>query len=90
MRVRKGFIYILLTAAAISLAPCHAAQAAEPDREELNLMQAANEMRASGRVQLNFKDVEIVKFLRFMSELAYRARSPSCRRRPSRSTRRAR
>ena len=69
MRVRKGFIYILLTAAAISLSPCHAAQAAEPDREELNLMQAANEMRASGRVQLNFKDVEIVKFLRFMSEL---------------------
>lgn len=69
MRVRKGFIYILLTAAAISLAPCHAAHAAEPDREELNLMQAANEMRASGRVQLNFKDVEIVKFLRFMSEL---------------------
>ena len=69
MRVRKGFIYILLTAAAISLAPCHAARAAEPDREELNLMQAANEMRASGRVQLNFKDVEIVKFLRFMSEL---------------------
>lgn len=69
MRVRKGFIYILLTAAAISLSPCHAARAAEPDREELNLMQAANEMRASGRVQLNFKDVEIVKFLRFMSEL---------------------
>lgn len=69
MRVRKGFIYILLTAAAISLSPCHAAHAAEPDREELNLMQAANEMRASGRVQLNFKDVEIVKFLRFMSEL---------------------
>ncbi len=69
MRVRKGFIYILLTAAAISLAPCHEARAAEPDREELNLMQAANEMRASGRVQLNFKDVEIVKFLRFMSEL---------------------
>lgn len=69
MRVRKGFIYILLTAAAISLSPCHAARSAEPDREELNLMQAANEMRASGRVQLNFKDVEIVKFLRFMSEL---------------------
>ena len=69
MRVRKGFIYILLTAAAISLSPCHAARAAEPDREELNLMQAANEMRASGRVQLNFKDVEIVQFLRFMSEL---------------------
>ena len=69
MRVRKGFIYILLTAAAISLSPCHVARAAEPDREELNLMQAANEMRASGRVQLNFKDVEIVKFLRFMSEL---------------------
>ena len=69
MRVRKGFIYILLAAAAISLSACHAARAAEPDQEELNLMQAANEMRASGRVQLNFKDVDIVKFLRFMSEL---------------------
>ena len=76
MRVRKGFIYILLAAAAISLSACPAARAAEPDQEELNLMQAANEMRASGRVQLNFKDVE--------------ARSPSCRRRPSLSTRRAR
>ena len=69
MRVRKGFIYILLAAAAISLSACPAARAAEPDQEELNLMQAANEMRASGRVQLNFKDVDIVKFLRFMSEL---------------------
>lgn len=39
------------------------------DKEELNLIQAANEMRASGRVQLNFKDVEIAKFIRFMSEL---------------------
>ena len=69
MRIRKGFIYILLAAAAISLSSCHAARAAEPDQEELNLMQAANEMRASGRVQLNFKDVNITKFLRFMSEL---------------------
>lgn len=69
MRIRKGFIYILLAAAAISLSPCHAAGAAEPDQEELNLMQAANEMRATGRVQLNFKDVDITKFLRFMSEL---------------------
>ena len=69
MRIRKGFIYILLAAAAISLSPCHAARAAEPDQEELNLMQAANEMRATGRVQLNFKDVDITKFLRFMSEL---------------------
>lgn len=69
MRIRKGFIYILLAAAAISLSPCHAARAADPDQEELNLMQAANEMRATGRVQLNFKDVDITKFLRFMSEL---------------------
>ena len=69
MRIRKGFIYILLAAAAISLSPCHGARAAEPDQEELNLMRAANEMRATGRVQLNFKDVDITKFLRFMSEL---------------------
>lgn len=69
MRVRKRLLYILFAAAALSLAACPAARAAEPDQEELNLMKAANEMRASGRVQLNFKDVEIVKFLRFMSEL---------------------
>ena len=43
--------------------------AAEPDQEELNLIKAAQEMRAAGRVQLNFKDLDMAKFIRFMSEL---------------------
>lgn len=39
------------------------------DQEEENLVQAAHQMRASGRIQLNFKDLEMAKFIRFMSEL---------------------
>ncbi|WP_029165314.1 type II secretion system secretin GspD [Aminiphilus circumscriptus] len=38
-------------------------------QDELNLVEAARMMRESGRVQFNFKDLELVKFLRFMSEL---------------------
>ena len=55
-------------AASISLSAC-ALPAAEPDQEEQNLITAAREMRAAGRVQLNFKDLEMAKFIRFMSEL---------------------
>lgn len=68
MRISRSIVYILL-AAMIAIGPCSPIYAAEPDQEELNLIKAAEEMRASGRVQLNFKDVDIVKFLRFMSEL---------------------
>jgi len=38
-------------------------------QDELNLVEAARMMRESGRVQFNFKDLDLVKFLRFMSEL---------------------
>ncbi|MEG1912634.1 MAG: type II secretion system secretin GspD [Cloacibacillus sp.] len=68
MRVKRGFFYILLTAAVISVSVCTVC-AAEPDMEEQNLIKAAKEMRADGRVQLNFKDLELAKFIRFMSEL---------------------
>lgn len=68
MRISRSIVYMLL-AAMIVIGPCSPVYAAEPDQEELNLIKAAEEMRASGRVQLNFKDVDIVKFLRFMSEL---------------------
>ena len=37
--------------------------------DERNLVQAARAMRSTGKVQLNFKDLEIAKFIRFMSEL---------------------
>lgn len=69
MQGKKRLFCILFIAAAIAVAACQTARAEEPDQEELNLIQAAAEMRASGRVQLNFKDVEISKFIRFMSEL---------------------
>lgn len=44
---------------------------AEPSKvdEEQNLVTAAHEMKETGRIQLNFKDLEIAKFIRFMSEL---------------------
>ncbi|MDL2297551.1 type II secretion system secretin GspD [Synergistaceae bacterium OttesenSCG-928-D05] len=59
-------ILMLLFAASVSAFPVWAADA---DMEEQNLIEAAREMRQTGRIQLNFKDLEIAKFLRFMSEL---------------------
>lgn len=64
----KKTVICALFAASISLSAC-ALPAAEPDQEEQNLITAAREMRAAGRVQLNFKDMEMAKFIRFMSEL---------------------
>ena len=37
--------------------------------EENNLLEAAQEMRRAGLVQFNFKDMDLVRFMRFMSEL---------------------
>ncbi|MBQ3455147.1 MAG: hypothetical protein IJG36_01800, partial [Synergistaceae bacterium] len=37
--------------------------------EERNLMDAAEAMRRSGLVQFNFKDMDLVRFMRFMSEI---------------------
>ncbi len=42
---------------------------AQDTSDEQNLLQAAGMMRESGRVQFNFSDIDIVKFIRFMSEL---------------------
>ena len=43
--------------------------AAGGDSEEKDLIVAAQAMRKAGLVQFNFKDMELVKFVRFMSEL---------------------
>lgn len=68
IRMKKNMLCAVLAAAAVFIAAC--ASAAEvPDQEEQNLVTAARGMRASGRVQLNFKDLEMAKFIRFMSEL---------------------
>ncbi|MEA4881047.1 MAG: type II secretion system protein GspD, partial [Synergistaceae bacterium] len=51
------------------------APAAEPPAETLAsedesaLIESARRMRASGNVQFNFQDVDMVKFIRFMAEL---------------------
>lgn len=37
--------------------------------EEHNLIEAAQQMRRSGLVQFNFKDMDLVRFMRFMSEV---------------------
>ncbi|MBR0232947.1 MAG: type II secretion system secretin GspD [Synergistaceae bacterium] len=37
--------------------------------EEKNLAEAAKAMKASGLVQFNFKDMDLVRFVRFMSEI---------------------
>lgn len=42
---------------------------AKPDDDEFALLESARLMRASGNVQFNFQDVDMVKFVRFMAEL---------------------
>ena len=69
MRANKKLIYILLTAIIISFGGCALAASPEDAQEEQNLVEAARTMRGSGRIQLNFKDLEMAKFIRFMSEL---------------------
>jgi len=59
------FMIILLSSAEV-----RAAEPAAPSGgDEQNLVTAARAMRASGRVQFNFKDLEMAQFIRFMSEL---------------------
>ncbi len=51
-------------------APAQAATGGEMSEEdEKTLMDAAQAMRRSGLVQFNFKDMDLVRFMRFMSEI---------------------
>ncbi len=69
---RGAFFFIFLWVACLS-APIYAAEpaveAVEEEQSEQNLIAAAAAMRESGRVQFNFKDLEMIQFIRFMSEL---------------------
>lgn len=61
---------IALLAAAVEAAETGMPAAGElGDQSEQNLVAAARAMRASGRVQFNFKDLEMAQFIHFMSEL---------------------
>jgi general secretion pathway protein D len=66
------FFFIIFTAALFTPAVSFAAEPAaapDPEQNERNLIAAAKAMRSSGKVQFNFKDLEMIQFIRFMSEL---------------------
>lgn len=81
MEKRKGLSFLILLAAIVSVfssaglsiaadaAPTPAVPAENPAQEEPALIEAALKMRRAGVVQFNFSNIDIVKFIRFMSEL---------------------
>lgn len=61
---------IIFTVLFIAAAPSLSEETDEEDEQsEQNLVAAAQMMRKSKRVQFNFKDLEMIQFIRFMSEL---------------------
>ncbi|MDR1885479.1 MAG: type II secretion system protein GspD, partial [Synergistaceae bacterium] len=74
MNLKKIAVFILpflfvASFATVLWAADPAATAEENPNDEQNLIKAAKAMRSTGRVQFNFKDLEIILFVRFMSEL---------------------
>ena len=71
-----AFVLLLSCAGAAGAAPANgngaAIPAAESDYDEQSLIKAAQQMRRAGIVQFNFTDIDMVKFVRFMSELLQR------------------
>lgn len=63
----KKIIAVLLAVAVLTGVSTTAIYAA--DQEEQNLVVAAKQMRANGRVQMNFNELEVSKFIHFMSEV---------------------
>ena len=68
-----GVILVFISGAAAAQAPSAPAgngeTGAKPADDEHALLESARLMRASGNVQFNFQDVDMVKFIRFMAEL---------------------
>jgi general secretion pathway protein D len=62
------FCFIFASGAAAA-APEEYEDEDSPELTEQNLVDAAREMRAAGEFQLNVKDLDIIQFIRFMSEL---------------------
>lgn len=63
----KKIIAVVLAAAVFTAIPAVVIHAA--DQEEQNLVTAAKQMRENGRVQMNFSELEVSKFIHFMSEV---------------------
>jgi general secretion pathway protein D len=79
MQRRSAIFFTLITAFIFTIfffaTACSAAEAGGTDdeitleRTERDLSDAAREMRAAGEFQLNVRDLDIIQFIRFMSEL---------------------
>ncbi len=70
IRTKKLFVFYLFAFILLCSQPLWAAATEGGDpSDEQNLVLAAQAMRQAGRVQLNFKDLEMAKFIRFMAEL---------------------
>ncbi|MDR2780064.1 MAG: type II secretion system secretin GspD [Synergistaceae bacterium] len=74
MRKLLCLIFLMLSIYAVTgenIAFAAEAQQSQQDTEqaERDLVTAARSMRASGKVQFNFRDLDIIQFIRFMSEL---------------------
>ena len=71
----KTCITVIIITLCLSFAMGAQGASAPPDQSEMTaeqeqaLMDAAKTMRASGLVQFNFKDMDLVRFMRFMSEI---------------------
>ncbi len=63
-RKKERFYYFFLYCS--PLQPGAMAQTQDQD-DEFALIESAKRMRASGNVQFNFQDVDMVKFIRFMA-----------------------
>ncbi|MDR3332236.1 MAG: type II secretion system secretin GspD [Synergistaceae bacterium] len=70
MTYKRVLSLVLLVFFLMSISTAFSFAAEETAEEsEQNIIRAAQSMRASGRVQFNFKDLDIIQFIRFMSEL---------------------
>lgn len=66
---RGACLFAFIIVASLSAMAYAAEPVVEDEQSEQNLIAAAQVMRESGRVQFNFKDLEMIQFIRFMSEL---------------------
>lgn len=62
-------LFLCLPLISISVVGAQEEEKKEDSQDEQNLIAAAVAMRESGTVQFNFTDLDVVKFIRFMSEL---------------------
>lgn len=66
MQKKLALIFSIFLLLAVTSLAC--AQGAAP-QDEQGLIEVARAMRSKGKVQFNFKDLDITQFIRFMSEL---------------------